>query len=68
MRDIRVLPSNREVIHWFNKLRLNIEQNFPEGFTGPIRELYDITRSFPTSLENDKAAVYSVIAEKKWDV
>lgn len=56
------MPSNIEVIYWFKKVRLNIEQNFPEGVTGPIQELYDMAISFSRSLAEDKASVYSIIS------
>ncbi|KAK3309777.1 S-adenosyl-L-methionine-dependent methyltransferase [Chaetomium strumarium] len=54
VRDVRVMPSNRDVIHWFHKVRLNIEQNFPGGVTGPIQELHEMARSFTKSLAGDK--------------
>lgn len=59
-----MLPSNREVIHWFHKVRLNIEENFPDGVTGPIQELHEMAQSFTKSLAADKASVYSVISQK----
>ena len=61
---MRVLPSNVEVIHWFHKVRLNIEQKFPDGVAGPIQELHEMARSFTKSLAEDKASVYSVIAQR----
>ncbi|GAB1320620.1 S-adenosyl-L-methionine-dependent methyltransferase [Madurella fahalii] len=67
VRDVRMMPSNKEVIHWFHKVRLNIEQNFPEGVAGPIQELHEMARSFTKSLESDKASVYSVISQRAVD-
>ncbi|KXG52114.1 uncharacterized protein PGRI_083980 [Penicillium griseofulvum] len=62
LHDMRVLPSNAEVIHWFDKVRLNIEQNFPNGVSGPIEELHDMAVSFNQSLAKEQASVYSIIA------
>ncbi|CRL30202.1 Methyltransferase type 12 [Penicillium camemberti] len=62
LHDLRILPSNAEVIHWFDKVRLNIEQNFPDGASGPIQELHDMAVSFNQSLAKEKASVYSIIA------
>jgi hypothetical protein len=65
MHDMRILPSNAEIIHWFNIVRLNIEHHFPAGPSGPIQELYEMALSFTESLANDKASVYSIIAKRR---
>ncbi|KPM41701.1 hypothetical protein AK830_g4844 [Neonectria ditissima] len=62
IKDMRVLPSNAEVIHWFGKVRLNIEKNFPQGAIGPIKELHEMALSFSESLAKNNTSVYSIIA------
>ncbi|KAL0932349.1 uncharacterized protein CTRU02_213302 [Colletotrichum truncatum] len=64
LRDMRIMPSNAEVIHWFQKVQLNIEQHFPNGVTGPIQELHEMALSFTKSLAANKASVYSIIAQR----
>lgn len=64
IQDLRVLPSAREAMHWFHKVRLNIERNFPEGTNGPIQELYDQARSFSKAVAQNQASVYSIIARR----
>jgi hypothetical protein len=64
IQDMRIMPSNPEVIYWFEKVRLNIEQNFPNGVTGPIQELHEMAISFPQSLAKNKASVYSIISRR----
>ncbi|KND91456.1 hypothetical protein TOPH_03908 [Tolypocladium ophioglossoides CBS 100239] len=64
IQDLRVLPSNAEVIHWFRKVQLNIEQNFPDGVDGPIQELHDMALSFTQCLAKNQASVYSIIARR----
>ncbi|KJZ70063.1 hypothetical protein HIM_10546 [Hirsutella minnesotensis 3608] len=59
IQDMRIMPSNREVIHWFQKVRLNIDKSFPHGAVGPIQELHEMADSFSTSLAKNKASVYS---------
>jgi hypothetical protein len=58
------MPSNAEVIHWFQSVQLNIEQHFPDGATGSIQELHEKARSFTESLGKDKASVYSIISQR----
>ncbi len=64
LADMRIMPSNAEVVHWFQKVRLNIERSFPDGVTGPIRELREMAASFSVSLDEDKASVYSIITRR----
>lgn len=59
---MRIMPSNIEVIYWFEKVRLNIEQNFQGDISGPIQELHDMAISFSRSLAENKASVYSIIS------
>ncbi|MFE7129716.1 SAM-dependent methyltransferase [Streptomyces sp. NPDC057638] len=61
LQDMRIMPSNAEVIHWFQTVRLNIEHHFPGGVTGPIEELREMAVSFSDALAKDKASVYSII-------
>lgn len=62
--DMRILPSNAEVEHWFQTVRLNIEQNFPHGATGPIEELREMAVSFSVALRRDDVSVYSIIVRR----
>ncbi|WP_045694365.1 SAM-dependent methyltransferase [Streptomyces rubellomurinus] len=64
LEDMRIMPSNAEIIHWFQKVGLNIEQHFPDGATGPIEELREMAVSFSASLAQDKASVYSIITRR----
>lgn len=64
LEDMRITPSNAEIIHWFGKVRLNIEHHFPDGATGPIEELREMSISFSAALAADKASVYSIITRR----
>lgn len=64
LTDMRIMPSNAEIVHWFQKVRLNIEHHFPDGITGPIEELREMAVSFSVALTADKASVYSVITRR----
>jgi cyclopropane fatty-acyl-phospholipid synthase-like methyltransferase len=64
LEDMRIMPSNAEVVHWFGKVRLNIEEHFPGGVSGPIDELREMAVSFSDSLARDKASVYSIITRR----
>ncbi|SCD34086.1 MULTISPECIES: SAM-dependent methyltransferase [unclassified Streptomyces] len=64
LEDMRVLPGNREVIHWFGKVRANIDTRFPEGVRGPIAELREMCDSFSATLASDQASVCSVITRR----
>ncbi|MFD8114349.1 SAM-dependent methyltransferase [Streptomyces microflavus] len=67
LEDMRVLPSNREVIHWFGKVAANIDARFPEGVRGPISELREMCDSFSATLAADQASVCSVITRRAPD-
>ncbi|MET8605625.1 class I SAM-dependent methyltransferase [Streptomyces rubiginosohelvolus] len=67
LEDMRVLPSNREVIHWFGKVAANIDARFPEGVGGPIGELREMCDSFSATLASDRASVCSVITRRAPD-
>lgn len=62
--DMRIMPTNAEIVHWFTKVRLNIEHDFPEGVTGPIEELREMAVSFSVALSADKVSVYSIISRR----
>ncbi|KND90466.1 hypothetical protein TOPH_05001 [Tolypocladium ophioglossoides CBS 100239] len=64
IQDMRIMPSNAEVMYWFEKVRLNIEQNFLDGAPGPIQELHEMAISFSRSLAANKASVYSIISRR----
>ncbi|MER5418040.1 hypothetical protein [Streptomyces virginiae] len=58
------MPSNAEVTHWFHKVRLNIEQHFPDGVAGPIGQMREMAASFPATLAAGKASAYSLVARR----
>jgi SAM-dependent methyltransferase len=62
--DMRIMPTNAEIVHWFQMVRLNIDHHFPEGVTGPIEELREMAVSFSAALGEDKASVYSIISRR----
>ncbi|MBD0844321.1 SAM-dependent methyltransferase [Streptomyces sp. TRM68416] len=62
--DMRITPSNAEIIHWFGRVRLNIERHFPDGVSGPIEELREMAVSFSAALAKDEASVYSIISRR----
>ncbi|KAG6012960.1 hypothetical protein E4U41_005182, partial [Claviceps citrina] len=70
IRDMRVLPSNAEFIHWFTVVRLNIEANFALDASGSgsvsdaVRELHDFAGSFAKLLAEDGVSMYSIVAER----
>jgi cyclopropane fatty-acyl-phospholipid synthase-like methyltransferase len=65
IESMQVLPSNKEIIHWFGKVRLNIEKHFPVVPEGPIGELHEMADSFSRTLAADQASVYSIICRKR---
>ncbi|KAK2603877.1 hypothetical protein QQS21_003912 [Conoideocrella luteorostrata] len=67
IKDMRVLPSNAEFIHWFTVLRLNIEANFPDfptGVSAAVQELHDFADSFAKKLAEDQVSMYSIVAQR----
>ncbi|MFJ9690864.1 SAM-dependent methyltransferase [Kitasatospora sp. NPDC101183] len=64
IQDMRILPSNAEVAHWFQQTRSNIEANFPEGGPGTLGELQNMAENMAVSLPKDKLSAYSVIARR----
>lgn len=60
--DFRLLPSAAEVVHWFNIVQRNIEQNLPHDVSGPIRELYNLARNGAHVVAENKIGMYSIIA------
>ncbi|EQL03799.1 hypothetical protein G6O67_003351 [Ophiocordyceps sinensis] len=70
IQDLRVLPSDAELVHWFLTLRLNIQANFPDfpiGVCGPVRDLYDFADSFTQEIARGKVSMYSVVARRLAD-
>lgn len=65
IESMQVLPSNKEVIHWFGTVRLNIEKHFPVVPDGPLGELHEMADSFSRTLASDEASVYSIICRKR---
>lgn len=62
LQDFRQLPSPKEVVHWFQIVRLNIEQNFPDGPTGPIQELHQLACNGTKTVTQNKVGMFSIIA------
>ena len=62
IKDMRVLPSNQEVIRWFQDVKTNIETHFPGGVTGPLEELRVMAMNMSVALAEDKVSAYSIIA------
>lgn len=65
IRDMRVLPSNTDVAHWFLQARSNIETYFPEGVTGALEELRVMAVNMSVALLTDRVSAYSVIAARE---
>ncbi|ETS32950.1 methyltransferase, cyclopropane fatty acid synthase [Photorhabdus khanii NC19] len=64
IKDMRVLPSNIDTVHWFLDIKANIERNFPEGVSGTLEELRVMAENFSIALVKNYVSVYSVIAQK----
>ncbi|TNH43680.1 SAM-dependent methyltransferase [Photorhabdus luminescens] len=64
VKDMRVLPSNIDVVHWLLDVKANIERNFPEGVSGPLEELRVLAENFSVALVKNYVSTYSVIAQK----
>ncbi|MBS9429946.1 SAM-dependent methyltransferase [Photorhabdus akhurstii] len=64
IKDMRVLPSNIDVVHWLLDIKANIERNFPEGVSSSFEELHAVTENFSIALVKNYVSVYSVIAQK----
>jgi cyclopropane fatty-acyl-phospholipid synthase-like methyltransferase len=62
LQDFRQLPSAAQVAHWFQVVRLNIEQNFPHGATGPIQELHQLACNGTKTVAQNKVGMFSIIA------
>ncbi|QXE39565.1 methyltransferase domain-containing protein [Streptomyces sp. GMY02] len=60
--DLRVLPSNADVAHWFEQVKANIEHHFPHGVTGPLEELSVMADNMCAALHADRVSAHSVIA------
>ncbi|CAQ85709.1 MULTISPECIES: SAM-dependent methyltransferase [Photorhabdus] len=64
VKDMRVLPSNIDCVHWLLDIKANIERNFPEGARGAFEELRVLTENFSVALVKNYVSTYSVIAQK----
>ncbi|MCA6221391.1 SAM-dependent methyltransferase [Photorhabdus antumapuensis] len=64
VKDMRVLPSNIDVVHWLLDVKANIERNFPEGVSGPLEELRVLAENFSVAQVKNYVSTYSVIAQK----
>ncbi|MBS9433017.1 SAM-dependent methyltransferase [Photorhabdus hainanensis] len=64
IKDMRVLPSNIDVVHWLLDIKSNIERSFPEGVSGAFEELRIVTENLSIALVKNYVSVYSVIAQK----
>ncbi len=67
IQDMRVLPSNAELVHWFLTLKLNIQKHFPEypsGVSAAVRDLHDFAESFTNKVTAGQVSMYSVVARR----
>ncbi|WP_445375617.1 SAM-dependent methyltransferase [Photorhabdus tasmaniensis] len=64
IKDMRVLPSNADVVHWLLDVKANIERNFPEGVNGALEELRVLAENFSIGQVKNYVSTYSVIAQK----
>ncbi|PIF75319.1 methyltransferase family protein [Variovorax sp. 54] len=62
--DQRVLPSNDEVIRWYDLVRQNIEACCPAPRKANFEQLRDISVSFSDALRKDKSSSFSFIARR----
>ncbi|MFD9427488.1 MULTISPECIES: cyclopropane-fatty-acyl-phospholipid synthase family protein [unclassified Streptomyces] len=62
--DMRILPSNADVAHWFSQVKTNIQHHFPAGVTGPLEELRVMADNMSAGLLHDKVSAYSIIARR----
>ncbi|AOJ04498.1 methyltransferase [Burkholderia mayonis] len=62
--DQRILPSNQEVVQWYDLVRRNIDAYFPSPRKVTFEELHDIAISFSDALLKDKASSFSFIARR----
>lgn len=67
IRDMRVLPSNGDVAHWFGDVKANIERAFPEGVSGPVEELRVMADNMSAALAKDQVSAYSIVLRRKGD-
>ncbi|MEU3026966.1 SAM-dependent methyltransferase [Streptomyces incarnatus] len=64
IEDMRVLPSNTDVAHWFLETRSNIETWFPDGVTGALEDLRVTALNMSVALLTDQVSAYSVVARR----
>ncbi|OCQ52350.1 Demethylrebeccamycin-D-glucose O-methyltransferase [Photorhabdus australis subsp. thailandensis] len=64
VKDMRVLPSNIDCVHWLLDIKANIERNFPEGASGVFEELSILTENLSVAQVKNYVSTYSVIAQK----
>ncbi|KVT12746.1 methyltransferase [Burkholderia sp. MSMB1078WGS] len=62
--DQRILPSNAEVVRWYDLVRENIEAHCPPPRKANFEELRDISISFGDALRKDKASSFSFVARR----
>lgn len=64
VKDLRVLPSNVDVVRWLMESKANIERHFPQGVGGALEELRILAENWSVALLKNKVSTYSVIAQK----
>ncbi|MBS9424355.1 SAM-dependent methyltransferase [Photorhabdus caribbeanensis] len=64
IKDMRVLPSNIDAMHWLLDVKANIERNFPKGVGGPLEELRVLAENFSVALVKNYMSVYSAVVQK----
>lgn len=66
VQDMRILPSNADVVHWMMDCRNNIEEHFSNGnIPLPFDEFRDVVDNLSLALIRNKVSVYSVIVGKR---
>ncbi|MDP9913631.1 cyclopropane fatty-acyl-phospholipid synthase-like methyltransferase [Variovorax boronicumulans] len=64
VQDTQVLPSNDDAIYWFGEIRRNIDAEYPDHTDGAFAELREVAVNWSVALYNDKASVYSIVAQR----
>ena len=62
--DLRISPSNEDVIHWFDVVRHNIETHGLANDKLAFKDLRDVAINWTDALRKDKVAVYSLVARR----
>ncbi|KAF9083703.1 hypothetical protein BGX27_004026 [Mortierella sp. AM989] len=64
LHDLRVLPSNIDVVRWLMDAKANIDQHFPSGVPYALEELRVLAENWSVALIKNKVSTYSIIVKK----